>query len=127
MASRYAEHGIYVRNMLEDTAPQWLPTPKQEIEWHFDDLVLDLVIGLDMVEKATKKKREKAALKLEEACWALAVLWHDPPPPATSDDIKTLIDGVFVPEEVKLLKKYYDLLQRTEHQIHQQDCKPEEA
>jgi uncharacterized protein (TIGR02646 family) len=77
MASRYKPHGVAIRQMLEELAPEWLPSPEEELSW----LVQDFLRDLDLAAKALAQAPGSQVIKktAEEVLWALAVLWKHPP------------------------------------------------
>ncbi len=86
LASRYRQHGFAVRQYLAAAAPELLPTSEDELL----DLVIELVQTLEVVLKILGENPGDKVVNREkdEACWALAVLWKDPPvvEPAVLED-----------------------------------------
>ncbi len=76
MASRFAPHGTTVRNVLQALDHELLPSAEEERRWLFDEFVerLDKIQDLLLPTDDPFLLREQ-----EEALWALAVLWKDPP------------------------------------------------
>ncbi|MEM8960268.1 MAG: hypothetical protein AAGD38_02210 [Acidobacteriota bacterium] len=77
-ASRFAPHGDALRQMLADLAPHLLPDEEQELRWWVDELVADLAL-LDQLETNGLLVGEDVERQRSELCWALHVVWLDPP------------------------------------------------
>lgn len=111
-ASRYKPFGIYVRHLLRDTMEELLPTRQEEIKWHVDSLLGDLTMSMRLLKSLAARPRsdtvrKDAEKKKEETCWSLAVLWKNPPPGISVDEIKQWIDEAGYLGEVQ---PYYDQL-----------------
>ncbi|MEA2691305.1 MAG: hypothetical protein QOJ16_692 [Acidobacteriota bacterium] len=78
LANRYRPHGMAVRQLLAAvSASQLIPTPEEDLL----GLVLDFLETLKVVSKILEEggKSDFAQRQKDEVCWALAVLWKDPP------------------------------------------------
>lgn len=102
-AVRSAPHGITVRNVLEELAPDLLPTEEFELLCLVGDLVSDLLEieammqdGDDILSFRVKGWLQKRA---RELCWALAVIWYDPPA-ETPDRISSWLEAAGVLDQV---------------------------
>lgn len=78
MASRYQPFGIMVRHFLEDVAPELLPKPAEELCWLLEEIGDRLNTALETMRAYPEVGRLAEAM-IKELCWALAVLWKDPP------------------------------------------------
>jgi uncharacterized protein (TIGR02646 family) len=77
MASRYKPHGMAVRQMVAELAPEWLPSPSEELRWLIQDFSRDLHFAAKALANTPGSKVVKKTA--EEVFWALAVLWKHPP------------------------------------------------
>jgi uncharacterized protein (TIGR02646 family) len=77
LAIRYRPHSLVARQILADKAPASLPSPKEELEWLLRDLATDLLAKLEDI--ADPKHTAADEREAKELCWALAILWRDPP------------------------------------------------
>jgi uncharacterized protein (TIGR02646 family) len=78
LAIRYRPHSVVAKQVLQDTAPHLLPTPREELDWLLETLkseLLDKLEDLNDITNATELDKKEA----KELIWALAVLWKDPP------------------------------------------------
>ncbi|HEV7518961.1 MAG TPA: hypothetical protein VGR07_21935 [Thermoanaerobaculia bacterium] len=78
LANRYRPHGMAVRQLLTAaSATELIPSPEDDLL----GLVLDFLATLEVVSKILVKggKNAFAERQRDEVCWALAVLWKDPP------------------------------------------------
>lgn len=77
MASRYRAHGVAVRQMVDELAPELLPDPEDDLI----RLILDFLKELALAEQVlAKNPKSTLALGIKaEVLWALAVLWKHPP------------------------------------------------
>lgn len=98
-AIRYRPHSIIAKQILEEVAPQFLPSPQEELKWLLTELMNDLVAKLeDLNELAGPSKIDENEAK--ELFWALAALWKDPPA-GTSDDVKKFLESCGLREDVE--------------------------
>jgi uncharacterized protein (TIGR02646 family) len=77
MASRYRPHGIAVRQMLAELAPELLPPPEDDLVGLILDFHRDLTVADQVLAKSPKS--DLARTLRAEVLWALAVLWKHPP------------------------------------------------
>lgn len=77
MASRFQPYGATIRQILAKKAPDFVPTPEEDLK----GLVVDLLAVLSATDAAlarTPRSRPDQRFRTE-ILWALAVLWKDPP------------------------------------------------
>lgn len=104
MASRYEPHSYIVRDILTLRDASLIPTPLEELEWLIKEFLGDLSRAKDGTEKYPDENKPKE--DKEKACWALAVLWKDPPV-ASPEQVKAWIRAEELLEEIQ---PYYDKL-----------------
>lgn len=98
MASRFAPHGALARAIVQAARPEWLPSPRDEVEWLIDDLALELTLARDARELGLLIEAPAKSTK-----WALAYLWRDPPPPVTPGEVEARLDHHEVTDEIRPL------------------------
>jgi uncharacterized protein (TIGR02646 family) len=103
MASRYSQHSLVVKRLLEDVAPRTLPTPEQELRWLIEDIleILDLTLDLDQTNPGEIQQRE-----IDELLWSLAVLWRAPPA-GRSADVENILNAAGIINDIQI---FYDAL-----------------
>lgn len=77
MASRYRPHGVAVRQMVAELAPEFLPQPEDDLLLLLVELLGDLGRAEQVLAKTPKS--DLARSLRAEVLWALAVLWKHPP------------------------------------------------
>ena len=77
LAIRYRPHSIVAKEILEEVAPEALPTAEEELRWLFTSLASDFALKLEDLNSGRATDIDKA--EAEELLWALAALWRDPP------------------------------------------------
>ncbi|MCP4655743.1 MAG: TIGR02646 family protein [bacterium] len=98
MASRFSPHGISVRTILEAFAPELLPSPGEELRWLCDDFLAELERLRALLTEADDAFLRRDA---EEICWALAILWKDPPPDMPLEEVETWLQDAGVYHQVR--------------------------
>lgn len=78
MACRHRAHAATVRSLLRRTHPELLPTPEEELDALLRAIHRKLCFALEVLCRGhgASPLYERRA---RELCWALAVLWKDPP------------------------------------------------
>ena len=106
LASRYEPHGVIVRIVLEELAAgpavkALLPKPRHELEWFVVQLVGELRKNDRVLARAKRGSlRRKIRKRRRVICWALAVLWFDPPA-ATREEVVRWIEHFDYESEVR--------------------------
>jgi len=77
LAIRFRPHSLVARQILEATAPDFLPTPVEELEWLLLDLSSELLLKLEDLSGPDSSDLDEKEAK--ELIWGLAVLWKSPP------------------------------------------------
>ena len=104
IASRYASHSYIVRDLLERFDASLIPNRTEELEGLVKDFLRELSIAKSVLEHHPKERATKT--RMQRVCWALAVLWKDPPiaPPS---QVKAWIQAEKLLAEIQ---PYYDKL-----------------
>jgi uncharacterized protein (TIGR02646 family) len=88
LASLYCQHGIVVRRLLEKYKRHLLPTREDDLHGLIDELISELKT-IDQIYFSLTPDDSNVRIEIEkferEICWALAVLWKDPPAAAPED------------------------------------------
>jgi uncharacterized protein (TIGR02646 family) len=71
LAIRFQPHSLVAKQILEKFAPEYLPTPDQEIRWLADETLRDIEVGTRLVECGEDQSMIEADLR--ECLWMLAV------------------------------------------------------
>jgi len=81
-ACRYLPQGAVVHAFIKASRPALLPTPREEIVV-FLEALLDKLHLAERIRR-TARRTEDALRRLEQICWAFAVIWACPPRDALS-------------------------------------------
>lgn len=97
LASRYSQHSLVAKHVLEDLAPEHLPTAAHELEWLLKDLIESLDFTLRLAAAHPDDIQRRA---IDELLWSLAFLWRDPPTVAF-DSVEKFLTSEGVIERVR--------------------------
>lgn len=89
LAVRYRPHSLVARQILAERFPAHIPKPKDELLWLMQDF-MELLLLTNRSLTALPNDRSLKA-QMEELVWSFAVLWRDPPPGTSTDDVEDFL------------------------------------